>query len=354
MQRLNFVLFIFLFTSCIKQVKLNYRTPSKTLVAEGLLLTDSTPCKVSLSYSGLFNENGGQLKTPITDASVFVFGDANDSLKLASDEAGNYTDVNLIFHATVGHSYFIKIFLADGSTYASIPEKITPVPKNFELDTFRVAVPGGLPDLYGADVRINTQDPGNETNYYRWITVDYVPRKATGVPCGFGDPPVFCNQYCYQLFNDSAIRILSDRNINGSFIKDQSVLISPYYYYGKHFIEVKQLSLTREAFQFWQLYQQQTTRTGTIEDPLPSELNGNIYNVNDTTQLALGYFEASDVYSKKYTLSPQFLNAYYTLANVTRYIYPEAGNCWDVYPNAFKDAPNGWENIPELKYNVYY
>ena len=54
-------------------------------MVEGLLLTDSTPCKVSLSYSGLFNERGGQLKN-ITDANVFLYDDENDSLQLTSDQ----------------------------------------------------------------------------------------------------------------------------------------------------------------------------------------------------------------------------------------------------------------------------
>ena len=353
MRALNLIIILFLFCGCIKQIKLNYRTPPNTLVVEGLLLTDSTPCKVSLSYSGLFNEKGGQLKNYITDAIVFVYDDMNDSLKLTGDGAGNYTDVHNEFYAKPEHSYYIKIFLSNGETYASVPENIPKVVNNFELDTIGVSPTPALPDLFGADIKINIQDPPDETNYYRWITRDYVPRKATGVPCSFGNPPAFCNQYCYQVFTDSVIRILSDKNINGNLIRDESVLISPYYYYGNHFVEIKQLSLTREAYQFWQLYQQQTTRTGTIEDPLPSALNGNVYNIQDSTQLALGYFEASDAVSKKYILAPQFINSYFTLANITRYIYPEQGNCWDVYPNAFQYGPDEWNNLTPLIYNVY-
>lgn len=345
---LGVILITFLF-GCIKQAKLNYRTPEKTLVVEGLLLTDSTPCKVSLSYSGLFNERGGQLKDPITNAIVFLFDDADDSLQLTSDGAGNYTDVHQVFHASAEHSYFIKILLADGKKYASIPEKITPVVQNFELDTVGVTDAPGLPELYGANVEINIQDPPNETNYYRWISIDYLPRKGLGLPCNGGP----CCAYCYQLFNDSAVRVLSDKNLNGTLIRDESVLISPYYDYGKHYIELKQLSLTREAYLFWQLYQQQTTRTGSIEDPLPSELNGNIYNVNDTTQLALGYFEASDVYSRKYVLAPLFTYSYYTLAYAAKYISPERRCCEDVYPNAIKYAPDAWQNITPIIYRVY-
>lgn len=340
---------LFLFSSCIKQVKLDYREPKPTLVVEGLLLTDSTPCKVTLSYSGLFNENGAQLQDYIEDAFVYLINDnKGDSSELFHQQQGLYVSENNVI-AKAGESYHISIHLANGERYASLPEKIVPVPKNFELDSIGVSVPMDLPDLYGADVHIKTQDPANETNYYRWITTDYLPRKATGIPCGTS----LCNQYCYQLYEDNNIRILSDALVNGNEIRNQSVLVSPYYYYGKHYIEIKQLSLTRQAYEFWKLYQEQTARTGTIFDPLPSPLQGNIYNIDDPNKLALGFFEASDVAALKIILAPIFIDSYYTLAYVQRHIYPELGNCWDVYPNAIQYEPPGWENVTPLIYNVY-
>jgi hypothetical protein len=341
---------IILYTSCIKEAKLNYRKPQPSLVVEGLLLTDSTPCKVTLSYSGLFNENGGQLQDFIDDAEVYLKDvDANDSVQLVNQFGGTYVATDG-FVAAAGRAYALSIHLSNGERYASLPERIVSVPKDLQLeDSIGVLVPPDLPDLYGADVKIRTHDPANETNYYRWITTDYLSRKATGIPCGMS----LCNQYCYQLYEDKEVRILSDALINGNEIRNQSVLLSPYYYYGKHYIEIKQLSLTREAYEFWKLYQEQTTRTGTIFDPLPSPLQGNIYSVDDPNKLALGYFEASDVASLKIILAPIFIDAYYTLAYVKRHIYPDFGNCWDVYPNAIKNPPPGWENVTPLIYYVY-
>jgi len=348
--RLSFVLVIsIILTGCIKQVKLDYRQVEPSLVVQGLLLTDSTPCKIILSYSGLFNENGAQVQNFIDDATVYLKDDdSGDSTQLTLAQSGTYVSTDGVI-ASAGKSYSINILLSNGERYASLPEKVGSVLKNFQIDSIGVSVPPGLPDLYGADVKIKAQDPAYETNYYRWITTDYVSRKATGIPCGTS----LCNQYCYQLYQDNTIRILSDAAVNGKEIRDQSVIISPYYYYGKHFIEIKQLSLTRQAYEFWKLYQEQTTRTGTSLDPLPSSLQGNIYSVDDPNKLALGFFEASDVVSQKITLAPIFIDAYYTLAYVSRYIYPDFGNCWDVYPNAIQDAPAGWENIPQIIYYVY-
>jgi hypothetical protein len=349
--RVNFVLSIsVLLFSCIKEAKLDYREPKPNLVVEGLLLTDSTPCKITLSYSALFNENGGQLQHFIDDAEVYLKDvDAEDSIQLINQKNGTYVATDR-FVAAAGKAYSLSIHLSNGERYASIPERITPVPKDLQLeDSIGIGVPPGLTDLYGADVKIRTHDPADQTNYYRWIATDYLSRKATGIPCGFS----LCNQYCYQLYEDREVRILSDALINGNEVRDQSVLLSPYYYYGKHYIEIKQLSLTKEAYEFWKLYQEQTARSGTIFDPLPSPLQGNIYNIADPSRLALGYFEASDVASLKITLAPIFIDAYYTLADVERYIYPDYGNCWDVYPNAIQYAPAGWENVTPLIYYVY-
>ncbi len=350
------MLFIFISTlsSCIKEVKLNYRTPQPTLVVEGLLLTDGTPCKVTLSYSGLFIPAGAQVPDYINDATVFVKdNDEADSVQLVNQDNGVYLAEDF-FKVKVGNSYSISITLSNGEKYTSVPEKVLPVSNDFQLDTIGVSVPYGLPDLYGADIQIRTKDPAGEKNYYRWIAIDYLPREAKGVPCGSpGGAPVSCFKFCYQFYNEKDIRILSDATIDGNEIRHQTVLVAPYYYVGLHYVEIKQLSLSRQAYQFWQLYLEQSARTGSILDPLPSPIQGNIYNVADPDKLALGYFEVSDVASKKYILFPTFINAYYTLAYAFRYIDPRIGPCWEIYPDAIHFAPSGWENLPETRYDVY-
>jgi hypothetical protein len=318
------------------------------LVVEGLLLTDTTPCKVTLSYSGIFNSAGAQAQNYVDDATVFVKDNTGDSTKLTNIGNGDYVSTSNI-NAKPGGSYSVSITLSNGKKYASIPETIAPVPQNFSLDSVGEVMSGTVDGLYAADIEIKTQDPANQKNFYRWISTDFVSRKSTGISCGINSPP--CFQYCFQYYQDNSVYILSDANINGKEIRYQTALISPYYYYGNHYIQLKQLSLTAQAYQFWLLYQQQTTRTGSILDPLPSPLQGNIYNINDSTELALGYFEASDVASIQFILSPIFINAYYTLAGGQDYI--ATGACYLVYPDATTYAPPGWGSAPQYIINVY-
>jgi hypothetical protein len=41
---------------------------------------------------------------------------------------------------------------------------------------------------------------------------------------------------------------------------------------GKQYVEVSQYSLTREAYQFWKLLDEQQTRTGSLFDPQPAPM----------------------------------------------------------------------------------
>jgi len=343
---------VFFFSSCIKQVSLNLRAPTPQLVVEGLLLTDSTPCKVILSYSGIFNSVGGQVQNFINDATVFVKDGLGDSTQLLNVGNGTYMPPSTI-NATVGVSYSLAITLSNGKRYISIPETIPAVPRDFSLDTIAEGVPDNsfLSGLQAADVQIKTQDPANEKNYYRWINTAYISREATGEPCCFACSSI-CYQYCFQYYpNDTVIRVLSDDNINGTEIRHQNVLLAPYYTVGTYYILVKQLSLTQNAYEFWKLYNQQTNSSGGILDPLPASLQGNIYNANDSTDVALGYFEASDAVSLRLILSPVFINPQATLSLKGGFI--GQGACASIYPNTSYNAPPGWENAQQIIYNVY-
>lgn len=337
---------------CIKEVHPRFRTTGPFLVVEGLLRTDSVPCQVTLSYSGIFNENGAQLPLYVDDATVYVRSDGGDSIPLVHQQGGLYLSQGTGPVGEVGKTYTLCINLADGRRYASQPEKVVPVPHNLEIDSIGLAdfnVLPLFPDLHGADVMIRFQDPADRQNYYRWTCQGYLPRQSTGVPCAPFDPQV-CHQYCYQAFQDHTLRIFSDEHVNGSEIRYHTIQVDPYYGPGRHFLAISQMSITREAFQFWELYEDQTNRTGSILDPLPSPLQGNIYNVHDSSDLALGYFGASDVYVKKVILKPLVYNSL-VFQYASRY-FPQ-GACAMELNDAQEETPAGWESAEEITYEVH-
>jgi hypothetical protein len=201
----------------------------------------------------------------------------------------------------------------------------------------------------GAEVKVKFKDPAEQRNYYRWITTGYQTRRSVGSPCSIGSP-YFCHYFCFQSFVDNAINTFSDAAVNGNEVRYHTIAILPYFATGERFLDIKQLSMTKEANQFWQLYKEQTFRTGTILDPLPSPLQGNIYNESDSTELALGFFEASDVFERKIILKPTIYNSYVLLYS-PRYV-PD-GDCSYVLPDASEAMPPGWEAAEVFSYDVY-
>ncbi|HLI94287.1 MAG TPA: DUF4249 family protein, partial [Puia sp.] len=200
-------------------------------------------------------------------------------------------------------------------------------------------------------VTVNTHDPGNGQRYYRWSTSGYLPRKSWGSPCDpFSDPPCTnpymctCAALCEQKNTASqGLKVISNQLSEGKEIIEP-VYYSPVYWFGNHYVEIDQFSLTLESYQFWEQYLAQSDRTGSILDPLPSPVIGNIYNAADTNKLALGIFSASDVFRKKLVLVPFFLQQYQLEALAGQYILQ--GDCHFTYPNSLPDdmPPAGWDS----------
>jgi hypothetical protein len=342
-----------LFYSCVRNITVPIRNVQPILVVEGSITTDPPPYSVNLSYSGNFTsayQTGVNAQQFITDAKVTIEDDLGDSTTCLLSENGTYLSSDTNFIGTLGRTYTLKIYLSNGKIYQSKPEKITSVPP---IDSVGLLYDSS----YIAEVRpaqiivsVNTHDPPDTSNYYRWTASGYVIRKSWGAPCGPGSPPCYnpyvcsCSAFCDQLIIDDQVNILSDQFTDGHEIIGRPVFYSPIYWYGYHYIQIKQYSISQQAYLFWQQYQAQTNRTGSILDPLPASLTGNIYNLADSNNLALGLFSASAVFAKKILIKPDFLQTYWL--EVTASFYIEMGSCQLVYPNTLpNDAiPDGWEN----------
>ncbi|MES1214744.1 MAG: DUF4249 family protein, partial [Bacteroidota bacterium] len=156
---------------------------------------------------------------------------------------------------------------------------------------------------------------------------------------------------------DDKIRILSDNSLNGNEIRNLEIGSSYIYTFGNDFIDIGQVSLTREAYQFWERYNDQTTRTGSILDPLPASIKGNVFNEADPDDFALGYFSASSVTHKRAEIIPYSLTQYWLDLSAVQFIPPGGVACFDYFPDALSyppqparqyPPPEGWENAEQI------
>ncbi len=354
-----YLIVILFLVSCVRQVNVPVRTVPPRLVVEGWMSTDSTPYTIKLSYSGPFtntyqaSQDTG--KYFITDARVTIADDLGDSTSCNWVGSGNYVSADPNFIGTVGRTYILKIYLSDGKTYLSKPETINPVPP---IDSLTLVYDSSWitdvrPNQYV--ISVNTHDPAGTRNYYRWTASAYIARKSFGgscLPTPYWGPctgpfSCLCHALCDQYVADDDLNILSDQLINGREIIQTAYNI-PIYWLGKDFVQVNQYSISENVYLFWEQYEAQTNRTGSILDPLPAPVIGNIYNAIDSTDIALGIFSASAGTSQRLVIVPFNLQQYWLESIAGEFIQP--GDCQVVYPGALPDDtdPPGWGNAPVL------
>jgi hypothetical protein len=343
------------FYACIKEVTPKTRIQLPILVVEGSITTDSLPYNVRLTYSGPY-KSGIDVPDDFLekDANVFITDDQGNQTKLVYMNKGIYETTDPAYIGKVGRSYNVIVQLKSGKKYISSPEKIYP---SVPIESYKVNFVSDFNLVHPAylQVRVNAKDPASEENYYRWTFYSWTLRQTKGVPCG--NLCIFA-EYCYQKITDQEVHILSDVSINGNEIKDQRVGKSYIYTFGNDFIDIGQLSLTREAYQFWRKYDEQVARTGSILDPLPASVKGNVYNASDPADIALGYFSASSVTHKRAILIPQNITQYLLNISAVSFIPPDAVKCFDYFPDAISYSmppalqyppPLGWEKADTVK-----
>jgi len=345
------VVVAFIAPACIKQIDVETRNEKPILVVEGAVTTEAEPYTVKLSYSGNFTR-GNVIPEEFLekDATVSISDDLGNTTSLVYKDNGIYETTDPDYIGEAGRSYHVTVELKDGKKFVSVPEKINPpVPIANTSTSFNFYTPSSI------NVYADLKDPANQENYYQWSFYSWAPRKTNGIGCGFG---CILYEYCFQKITDPEFRILSDAAINGNTIKNQLLGISPIYWYGKHYIDIRQHSISREAYQFLQRFNEQKTRIGNILDPLPASIRGNVYNAADPDEFALGYFSASSVTHKRAILVPFNITQFLLDQTAATFIPSGAKICFEAFENAMpyppppatqNPPPPGWENAEVIE-----
>ncbi len=278
--------------SCVDEVQLPIRQVERRLVVDGLITDEPPPYPVKLTYSG-------NLKGPLLIPDELAI---NGAIVTIEDNFGNRAQLiqdplNLAFYwmrdarlrGVPGRRYTLRVTLPDGSRYVSRPELMPPVAPIERLYGEYRESDRNTSDLNTFLVRIDTQDPPTPGNYYRWQALSYIPVWSGS------DPLRGRGAIAYAPFYGTLTNVLSDALINGNRVAGRLVLTSPLVGLGAQYVETRQYSLTREAYQYWTRYEQQLARSGTLFDAQPASIEGNVYVAGDSTRLTLGYFGASAV-----------------------------------------------------------
>jgi hypothetical protein len=173
------------------------------------------------------------------------------------------------YQGVVGKTYHIYIQTVSGEEYESNPEllkfvsTIAAVHAEFREET-------SFEDE-GYYVSIDTEEPLGVGDFYRW------------------------KQYVNDTLLNEPFDLLyaSDEFVDGNPIIDFDVTTKPLSLGDSY--RIQQLSISREAFEFFTQLQTQTAFVGSLFDSPPAALQGNMVSVNSTDKNVLGYFGVSAV-----------------------------------------------------------
>lgn len=259
--------------SCTKTIDLDLPLKNRRLVVEGIITNEDTAYTVKLSnttkYSYIYDKARIYYET---GATVILSDDAGVTDTLTEKKAGIYTSDSTHIRGIVGRNYKIDIHTKDGRHYQSIPETMLNVTK---IDTIYVERNRSdrsktYPNAYRYRVYIKWQEPKDTDNYYMQITSYY-----------------WSNKWQEQnLWNN----VFNDYSIDG---KSMDIIADQGYVGGDFSLKVNLYALNKNNYDFWRLLYQQRNPNEDRNVDLTVPLVGNILNVNNPSDYAIGYFQVS-------------------------------------------------------------
>ena len=264
--RISFlIIFPFLFfSSCQDVIDLEVPDGEVLLVVDGWITDQEGEKQVLLSTTANYFDN---IETPSVENATVVLFDENGAVDTLIESSSGVYVTN--YQGVVGKTYHIYIQTVSGEEYESNPEllkfvsTIAAVHAEFREET-------SFEDE-GYYVSIDTEEPLGVGDFYRW------------------------KQYVNDTLLNEPFDLLyaSDEFVDGNPIIDFDVTTKPLSLGDSY--RIQQLSISREAFEFFTQLQTQTAFVGSLFDSPPAALQGNMVSVNSTDKNVLGYFGVSAV-----------------------------------------------------------
>ena len=337
----SYIILLIVLAACIDQVELSVGTEEPHLVVEGQITNEAPPYTIRLTYTGKYGYSGQNPDQQyVQGAQVKLTDDQGGSTQFVSVGLGVYQTVDSTFRGQIGRAYSVSVILSDGKRYVSKPERMPNVPQIDSLSASLIQT-GNQSTPYAMAYSVYTHDPGEEKNFYRWTGYGYTNRLSVGKWCD-SSRVSRCNNRCWSPVSNSAVQVYSDEAVNGNLIIGRDILQVPIYTIGPQLIEVQQYSVTQANYQFLLLYQQQNIRTGSIFDPLPGPITGNLVKATDPADRARGYFAVTSLTRKRirnHTYNAPFYGA---LTSYLSSLDLPPGDCRNTYGQVPIVEPDGW------------
>ena len=273
---------------------------TKLLVVEGFMNSGQGPTTIRLSRTTDVNDT---ILKPENGAKLTVEGDDGSNFLMLANGNGEYSIQQLSLNNNAKYRLHIKT--ANGKEYASDYSPVRNTPPIDSITWQR--------ENEGVRIYANAHDPQNATKYYQWKfeetwefhsaffnSLAYIRDNSTGKVVGLKWKDPYHNidttvYQCWKTLNSSSILLGTTENLTADvvylpvqFIEPHSEKLSVLYS-----INLRQYAISQDNYLFLQKMKKNTEQLGTIFDPQPSEISGNIHCLTNPDEKVIGYVEVS-------------------------------------------------------------
>jgi len=341
----RFFLFLLLWLAidgCIDRIDIATPDVSLTeIVIDGVITNEPGPYTVKIT-NVIKSDATLPLGVPVNAKRVFISDDVGNTEELGFSSPGVYTSSPTGIRGTIGRSYHVRVEMDNGDIFESTPDKMNPVGRIDSLYYEWESIIRNGPTDYGYRIFVDSHTLPGE-GYMRWkfvgtYVVETLPQYAIcygGCRAGGGGEtpenycPLACSGYMwvdgelkegYRLnprtqepefvpgLECTCCRCwVSPREdkpkVNdGSLSKDGQfnklevgyVPINYYTFFEKYRVEVYQMSLSRNAFEYWRAIQKQKEGIGSLFQPVGGKIPTNVGEVNRRSSVQ-GIFYAAAI-----------------------------------------------------------
>ncbi|MCC3159118.1 DUF4249 domain-containing protein [Hymenobacter sp. 15J16-1T3B] len=259
--------------------------------------------------------------------------------------AGTYASAALQLPA--GRRVRLRLTTAANRDYAS---DFTPVQRTPDIDSVSWRVANDELRVF-----VNTHNTDDAARHYRWSydeTWEFTSRYPSLLTIRNGQFVTRTDNIyrCWGREAPSTILLGTTTRLSRNVVAEQVVtklrpgstkLVRTYS------VLVRQYAVSQDEYEYWEKLRTNTESLGTLFDPLPSQLTGNVHSLTDPAEQVLGYVGAQSVTEKRLFIDRTQLPSAWPL--VSGYeacilkIIPEGGNLMpplNVLVESFRDGKN--------------
>jgi hypothetical protein len=287
------VLLLGLVVHCRKPFQPKLRQLNNNYLVVGGIINTSPRSITTLYLSRTLNLTDSNTNVPELGAGVQIEGRSGVIYSLsAQSTAGTYVSDSLTLDNN--DQYRVDIITSDGDSFQSdfvSPRQTAPIDSlNWSQNE-------------DVTIYVNTHDPTDSSRYYWWEYAETWEYRAPLMA-----PYAVSNGLIYGRALDSQVNVCYINHLStdlllgtsGSLGRDvismQPLLTIPnrdgriYYRYS---LLVSQYAMTQAAYQYWQTIKTNSQQLGTLFDPQPSQLTGNIRSLKNPGEPVVGYASAA-------------------------------------------------------------